>query len=337
MKSIVLNSPRTLRLQECGRPRDLQKGEALVRTLSVGICGTDYHAFNGDFPFMEYPRVLGHELCVEVLKIVDGSDSELSAGDRCAVEPYINCEECLACRVDRYNCCSNMKVIGIHSDGGMREQFVLPINKLHPSNDIPIDHAAIVEMLAIGAHAVRRADSLAGKSVLVVGLGPIGLGVANFAKIAGAKVAVTDRVSSRTEFASTELNLTGLQSDNLSEGVQDHFGDLPQIVFDATGSSNAMTNSFSLVNNSGQLIFVGLVSGRINFESPLFHSREMTLKSSRNATDKDFRYVLDTLRNGQTRVENWITHHSSPEKLQGDIENWIDPNFGVIKGVLNFA
>src|SRR5205085_8393314 len=133
MKAITLNQPGQLSLVETPGVDDrLTVTEARVRVCRVGICGTDLHAFKGEQPFFTYPRVLGHELAVEVIRVGE-QVGELRAGDRCAVEPYFNCGQCIACRKGKMNCCERIQVLGVHTDGGMREMMTVPADKLHRS------------------------------------------------------------------------------------------------------------------------------------------------------------------------------------------------------------
>src|SRR5437588_13052666 len=168
MKAIVLETPGAFRHVDVAAPPTPGPGEALVRIRQVGVCGTDLHAFRGEQPFFTYPRILGHELGVEVVA-VDPQEHGLTAGVHCAVEPYFNCGYCPACRRGKPNCCINLKVFGVHIDGGMRELAIVPVSKLHPSHTLSFEQLALVEPLSIGAHAVSRAQLASGANVLVVG------------------------------------------------------------------------------------------------------------------------------------------------------------------------
>src|SRR5215472_13954616 len=156
VKAIVLDTPGQLRLTQVEEPQSPGPGEALVRIHQVGVCGTDFHAFHGDQPFFSYPRILGHELGVEVVQMGD-SGGGLKTGDLCSVEPYINCGSCIACLRDKPNCCVGLQTLGVHIDGGMREEIVVPRRKLHVSRALTLDQLALVETLGIGCHAVERA------------------------------------------------------------------------------------------------------------------------------------------------------------------------------------
>ena len=207
MKAIRLEAPgRFAPVTLESASTQLQPDEALVRVHRIGVCGTDIHAFRGDQPFFSYPRILGHELGVEVLEL-GGPAEGIRRGQFCAVEPYLNCGTCIACRHGKPNCCVKLLVLGVHVDGGMREKLVLPIRKLHPSESLTLDQLALVETLAIGCHAVDRAALESNEFVLVIGAGPIGLGVVQFAIEAGAQVIVLDISPQRLEFCRSRLNV----------------------------------------------------------------------------------------------------------------------------------
>ncbi|HWQ13785.1 MAG TPA: alcohol dehydrogenase catalytic domain-containing protein, partial [Roseiflexaceae bacterium] len=207
VQTIILERPGELRLGSSEVPGAPGPGEALVRVRRVGICGTDIHAFHGRQPFFSYPRILGHELGVEVAALGPGADGP-PVGARCAVEPYLNCGVCVACRRGRTNCCVRLETLGVHTDGGMREYLVVPAAKLHPAERLSFEQLALVETLAIGAHAVQRAALEAGEWALVIGAGPIGLAAMQFARLAGARVIALDVSARRLELCRA-LGLAG--------------------------------------------------------------------------------------------------------------------------------
>src|SRR5438128_6989258 len=155
MKAIQLEKPQHFRRIEIAEPNPPGPGEALVQVHRVGICGTDYSGYLGKMPFVTYPRILGHELGVEVVAVGDGV-TNVKPGDRCSVEPYINDPTSYASRRGRPNCCERLQVLGVHTDGGMRPQFLVPARKLHVSAKLSFEQLALVETLAIGCHAVSR-------------------------------------------------------------------------------------------------------------------------------------------------------------------------------------
>ena len=191
MKAIVLEQPGRFIHRDLDEPTNPAPGEAIVRVHRVGICGSDISGYLGKMPFYSYPRIPGHELGVEVVAVGEGV-ANVRPGDRCSVEPYMNCQQCQACRRGASNCCQNLKVLGVHTDGGMRPKFTVPARKLHPSANLTLDQLALVETLAIGCHAVNRASPQRDEHVLVIGAGPIGLSVIEFVKLTGATLTVLD-------------------------------------------------------------------------------------------------------------------------------------------------
>jgi threonine dehydrogenase-like Zn-dependent dehydrogenase len=285
-------------------------GTALVRVHRIGVCGTDLHAFAGKQPFFSYPRVLGHELGVEVID--PGDDPQgLSAGDRCSVEPYLNCGHCLACRRGKPNCCTSLQVLGVHTDGGMAPRLRVPARKLHKSARLDYDQLALVETLGIGAHAVERAGLTRDDFVLVIGAGPIGLSVIQFAKVSGATLAVMDVSDTRLAFCRDQVGVAHtLKPGAAAPGELKRLGggDLPTCVIDATGNAASMMGCFELAGHGGRIVFVGLFQGDVTFNDPNFHRRELTLLASRNALPATFREVIRLVEDGQIDTRPWITH-----------------------------
>jgi 2-desacetyl-2-hydroxyethyl bacteriochlorophyllide A dehydrogenase len=337
MKTITLRQPGKFHLSETDPPTKPGPADALVRVRRVGICGTDVHAYGGRQPFFTYPRILGHELGVEVLEI-GANESGIETGNSCAVEPYLNCGHCIACRNGKTNCCTDLKVLGVHTDGGMREQITVPIVKLHKSDSLSLDQLALVETLGIGAHAVDRANLLPADCVLVIGAGPIGLSVIQFATIAGARVIVTDVSQSRLDFCSKAFPVEAaiVAGADLEENLKSITGDLPTAVFDATGNPKSMSQAFQLVAPGGRLIFVGLVQADISFNDPHFHRREMTLLATRNSTAKDFKRIISLMESGKIDTSSWITHRASCVDMVERFPVWIRPGSETIKAMVEF-
>lgn len=334
MRTVVLEQPGVFRLMETAEPV-LAPGEALVRVHRVGICGTDLHAFAGRQPFFEYPRVLGHELGVEVID--PGSDPHgLRRGDRCSVEPYLNCGRCSACRRGKSNCCAHLKVLGVHVDGGMRPLLAVPAAKLHRSARLDYDQLALIETLAIGAHAVERADVQQDDFVLVAGAGPIGLSAIQFALTRTRRLAVMDVNAARLD---TCRALFGVQQTLHAGGdpaaeLMRLGGDLPTVVIDATGNPGSMAAAFDLVASGGRIVFVGLCNGNISFSDPNFHRREITLLASRNAPPATFQRIIALAESGQVCTAPWITHRIPFEDTARMFQTAIVRDVQVLKAMI---
>jgi alcohol dehydrogenase len=319
MKAIRLERPghyAEVEIPEAAKPGP---GEALVRIRRVGICGTDVAGFLGKMPFYGYPRIPGHELGVEVLE-AGGGVAHVRPGDLCAVEPYLDCGRCFACRRGRSNCCETLRCLGVHTDGGLRERMVLPARKLHPAPGLSLDQLPLVETLGIGAHAVERGDPQPRESVLVVGAGPIGLAVLQFARLREARVSILDANPRRAEFARESMGA-------LPAGEEETFA----VAFDATGSAASMGASLRRVAHSGRLVFVGITSEEVSIPDPLFHRLEATILASRNSLPGDFRRIIRLIGEGKIDTRPWVTHRAAFEDYIAKFPEFTRPEAGMIK------
>ena len=269
MASGVVVEPGVFQLQMRDFPIEAREGWVLVDICAVGICGTDYHIFEGKHPYLEYPRLVGHELSGRVAK----STSGWLAGELVVINPYLSCGKCRACRKGKSNCCSRIEVLGVHRDGGMCSRIAVPSGNLYRASGLSELQAAMVEFLAIGAHAVRRAGAMEGDRVLVTGAGPIGIGTALFASIQGAEVHLLDLSDARLQQASRKFGFDKLHlaGDNILSGsLADGF----DVVFDATGSARAIEAGFPLLAHGSRYVLVSVVKDQIRFDDPEFHKRE---------------------------------------------------------------
>lgn len=335
MLAVVCVEPGKIVLEERVEPA-LVAGVAKIRIRSIGICGTDYHIFEGSHPFLEYPRVMGHELSGEVAEIND--DSNFSIGDKVIVNPYLPCDRCIACRKGKPNCCSNIRVLGVHTDGGMTEFLNVPEKQLYLANELTFAQAAMVEFLSIGAHGVRRGEIRSGDRVLVVGAGPIGLGAAIFAQIAGGSVSILDVNSSRISAAVSLIKdsrgfVLGATTDgDISEYTD---GEMFDVVLDATGNKRAMEASIKYVAHGGTCVYISVVKDQITFDDPYFHAREMRLIGSRNATKRDFETVISSIKNGMIPIDLLNTHAATLSELPQKLPQWLGEQDSLIKAIVS--
>ncbi|PPK85693.1 hypothetical protein CLV84_2596 [Neolewinella xylanilytica] len=338
MKRIVCREPGTFELEASSAPTP-GPGEALLRIHRVGICGTDLHAFQGNQAFFTYPRILGHELSAEILSI--GSESGgLAPGDRVIVMPYIFCGNCIACRAGKTNCCRQMAVLGVHVDGGMQQEISVRSDLLLPAGQLSHEEVAIVEPLAIGAHALRRARTELDDTVVVVGCGPIGIGILAQASAIGCRVIALDTDAGRLAFVRKALGIqdTVLVDEQAAAQVaQLTNGDLATVVFDATGNKQALESGVRYMAHGGRYVLVGLSKGELSFNHPEIHAKESTLLCSRNATREDFESVRAFLESGQFPTGKYITHSVPFEEMIGHFESWLQPQNGVIKAMVDWT
>lgn len=334
MRAVVCRKPGELTIEDRPEP-ERGPAEVLVGIRRIGICGTDYHIYEGKHPYLQYPRVIGHELAGEVLEAPPGG--AFRPGQAVVVNPYLSCGTCIACRKNKPNCCTNIAVLGVHCDGGMCERISVPERNLYPAGGLSLDQAASVEFLAIGAHAVARSGLTAGARVLVIGAGPIGLGAAIFAGLAGGEVTIMDRDRERMEFAlKAELAARAIEAgDRTAEAVREATGgDGFDVVFDATGNRPSMEAAFGHVAHGGTLVLVGVLIDNITFFDPEFHKREMGVLGSRNALRADFETVMAAVESGRAPLQRLLTHRTSLLGVTADLPRWTTAKAGLVKALV---
>ncbi len=340
MQAIQFTRPETITLIELPEPSLPGPGEALVRTHRMGICGTDLSGYLGKMPFFSYPRIPGHELGLEVLAVGDGV-SNIRAGDKVSLEPYVNDPASPTSLKGSSNCCPGVQVLGVHTDGGLRDSWIVPARKLHPGNHLSYDQLALVETLAIGYHAVQRGNPQPGETVLVIGAGPIGLACLEFLKLMDLRVVIMDMVQGRLDFVRDKLGLKkgilvrgdGAELAEL-ESLTD--GQLADVIIDATGSAVSMSTCFQYAAFTGRVVYVGITTQEVKFpHAPVFHRRELTLLASRNALPKDFGEIITLIGEGKIDTDAWITHRLPFAEVPTGFAKFTDPKLGAIKVIID--
>ena len=290
-------------------------------------------------PFFSYPRIPGHELGVEVVAVGPGV-TNVAVGDRCCVEPYINCQQCHSCKRGLTNCCEHHQTLGVHCDGGLRPLFTVPARKLHRSPTLAHEQNALVETLAIGCHAIDRGAPTSAETVLVIGAGPIGLSAVEFAKLSGARVIVIDRVAARLAFVRERMGITDTLLATGGASDLDAIRELTdgrfcEVVVDATGSNASMGEALAYCAFGGRLVFVGITQAEVSFpHAPVMHRRELSILASRNALSRDFTRIIGLIEAGRINTAPWITHRIPFADAIRIFPTLIEPTSGVIKGVI---
>lgn len=343
MKALVMTKPGEFALED--RPRPVpQNDEVLFKVLSIGVCGTDLHAFEGTQPFFSYPRVVGHELAVvaaEIPAAARKASGNMREGDVVSLLPYLYCGGCIACRNGKTNCCASLKVLGVHIDGGMQEYLSIPARYAVPAGNVKPRDIALVECFSIGFHGVRRANPRPGEAALVVGAGPIGIGVIHGLKERGAKVIVMDindrRLAYAKEIAGADYTVNSLNADPEKAVADITGGELAPLVMDATGNAAQMMKAFNYAAPGGTIVYVGLVRADISFHDPVLHAKEITLMASRNASKEDFANVIAGIESGRVNTSGFVTHTANLAETPSQFPAWIKPETGCIKAVVSIA
>ena len=341
MRAIQISEPKTLKRIDIDEPAAPAAGQALVRTHRMGVCGTDISCYLGKFPFFDFPRIPGHELGVEVVAVGDGV-SNVKPGDRCSVEPYMNCGTCYPCRRGATNCCQNLEVIGVMTDGGLCESFLVRAEKLHPSDQLSFEQLALVETLAIGCHANDRGAPGKGDHALIIGMGPIGLATLEFARLTDATISVMDMNPDRLEFVRRNYGIentilfegNGSEVDRMKEITA---GDFYQVVTDATGNKHSMSGALQYVAPTGSLVYVGITTEEVSFRHPAMHKPEASIVASRNALPPDFTRIIRLIEDGTINTDPWITHRTGFDSVLDDFESFTKPETGVIKAIIEVS
>lgn len=338
MKTLVCTQPGLFEYKNADMPL-ATPDHSIIKIKRVGVCGTDLHAFEGTQPYFEYPRILGHELAGELVSVDNAPGFQV--GEAVTFVPYFSCGVCIACRNGKPNCCSKIKVCGVHQDGGMVEYLSVPSSSLVHGQGLSFDELALVEPLSIGAHGVRRAGLVPGEFVLIMGLGPIGLASLVFARQAGAKIIAMDIDNNRLQFCGNTLKadhvVNALDKDIMDQLLQITGGDMPTTVIDATGNLHAINAGFNYMAHGGRYVLIGLQKGNISFSHPEFHKREATLMSSRNATRDDFEYVIAQIKNKQIDPAVFITTRELFQNVKAEFAHWLSPEAGVIKAMIEMS
>lgn len=336
MKTLVCVQPREFQYREDKVPV-AREGYSIIRIKRVGICGTDLHAYDGTQPYFTYPRVLGHEIAAEY---ISGNASDLKAGDLCTIIPYLACNKCIACRNGKPNCCIDLKVCGVHIDGAMSEYYSIPSDALLKTEGLSPDETALIEPLAIAAHGIRRVIAVKDEHIVIMGAGPIGLGLAAFAKLAGAIVIMVDTRMDRLLFSKENLNadhIIDASTTSVEEEIKKITNkEMSPVVIDATGNLKAIESGLSFLSHGGRYVLVGLQKEDFTFNHPEFHKREATLMSSRNATRNDFEFVIREIKDKIIDPSVLITHKVSFDKAANEFEKFADPANKVIKAIIEF-
>jgi len=266
----------------------LKAGDVRLKVSFCGICGSDVHEFVDGAHAIPVgaphavsremaPLVIGHEFTGEVIEAATGVD--LAPGTRVAVQPEYRCGNCAACRRGEYNLCLSMGFAGLMGSGGMAEEAVLPAYMLHKLPDAVSDRqAAVLEPAAVALHALRRGRVRAGDTVAVAGAGPIGLLIAQLARIAGSRrVIVSDvseaRLAMARDLGATEtVNATTADLAVVANGVD--------VAFEAVGMQVTLDAALASVRKGGRVVFVGLCGGPVSIDGFDVVNRELEIIAS---------------------------------------------------------
>lgn len=323
---IVLNEPGTVDMKQVGLTEP-QEDEALIEVEAMGICGSDIGAFRGTNPLVTYPRILGHEVAGRILKINNNNPKNLAVGDRVIVDPYIWCGNCYPCKIGRTNCCENLRVIGVHIDGGMREKFVHPAHLLHklPEN-MPLASTPLAEPLTIALHALHRTETKVGEHVVIIGAGAIGFMAALVAIHYQATPILIDIVQERLDHAykaGIEHIINPKTTDVIKRIGEITHGRMAEVVIEASGANSAVRATLDYVSFAGRIAFTGWPKQETSLPTNLITFKEIDIRGSRTSAN-EFNEAIELLSSGTVCADAIISKVITMEEIPAMIRELSD-------------
>jgi L-iditol 2-dehydrogenase len=311
MKAAVWHGGKDVRIEEVPDPK-VNTDDVLVRVKSVGICGSDAHAFEGKSKRRIPPLILGHEFA-GIVADVGTRVHDFQNGDRVVVEPTISCGVCEPCSNGRTNICVEIKFIGLHIPGAFAEYIAVPARKCHKLPDsVSFDEAALVEPLSVATHAVNMTPTRVGDNLLIIGSGVIGLLILQVAKHrVGGNVFVSDLIDYRLDLAK-RLGANAV-IDSGKEDVTKRVRELTNgkgvdAVIEAVGVQDTLQQGLTVVKKGGEVTITGLLQQIIEVDVMKLVTNEITMRGDYTYTSGDFKTSLDLIKNDVVHVKPLITH-----------------------------
>ena len=325
MKAVYMEKPWNIEISDVQMPNP-KEGEALLRVKSAGICGSDIGAFRGTNGLVSYPRIIGHEIAGEVISIPENNKNGIKPGDRVIVDPYLYCGHCYPCSIGRTNCCVDLKVLGVHVDGGMAEYFCHPADMLlKVPDDMPWDIIPLAEPLTIALHGIHRLNLKAGEHIAINGAGPIGLLAAMVALHYGAEPIMIDLVKERLDFAkSLGVRYTiNLREEDLVEKVSEYTnGRMAECVMEASGANSAIRATLDIVSHAGRIALTGWPKQETPIPTDMITRKEVDVRGARTSAG-EFPEAIDLIYHQKVDARRILTKvisiDEAPETIR-DIE-----------------
>ncbi|MEH8043950.1 zinc-binding alcohol dehydrogenase family protein [Gallibacterium anatis] len=335
IKAVKLDKPHQVSIQETQFPVK-KENEVLIKVESVGICGSDIGAYRGTNPLVTYPRILGHEVVGRIIESGIGMPSNIKIGDRVIVDPYIYCGSCYPCSIGRTNCCTNLKVIGVHIDGGMQEIITHPAHLITKvPNNIPLNLLPLAEPLTIALHAIHRTKVKQGEFVTIIGAGAIGLMAALVSKLYGATPILIDILDKRLEYAKSigvTHTINSLKEDPQEQINKITNSQLSQVVIEASGANESIQNTLKYTSFAGRIALTGWPKKETLLPTNIITFKELDIYGSRTSKG-EFEEALNLISSGKFDAKDIVTKTISfdeiPEyigKLSNEPDNYLKIN-----------
>jgi 2-desacetyl-2-hydroxyethyl bacteriochlorophyllide A dehydrogenase len=310
MKSIVIKAPGVVEIVEREMPRP-KEGEALLKVLYGGICGSDLGSYNGTFAYFSYPRTPGHELSARIEKIGQNNRG-LKEGMVVTCNPYFNCAHCYSCEHGLINACMDNQTMGVQREGAFSEYIPMPIDRIIDGKGLAPHLLTLVEPFCISYHGVKRAHVRKGDNVLIVGSGSIGILAAFSAMSKGAKVYMADISAQKLEKAQS-LGVDGVILNSSPGEFNDQVGRITHgngfdVCIEAVGLPSTFLNCIDAACFGGRVVQIGVGKRNADFNFTLIQKKELNLYGSRNSLTEDFTELIDVVLAGGLPLEQIITN-----------------------------
>jgi 2-desacetyl-2-hydroxyethyl bacteriochlorophyllide A dehydrogenase len=322
LKALQVQKPHEMKLIEQNEPGSPGRGEVLVKIKRMGICGSDMHILHGENPFAKYPRIIGHEIAGEIVSTGDHV-SGLNPEDKVVIEPISSCGECYACKNGRPNVCTELKVMGVHVEGGAQEFIKVPLTQVHKvRDDLSWAEIVLVEPFTIGAQAVYRGEVQENDVVFVMGAGPIGLCCLQMAKLYGAKVIISDINKDKLKFAEESgadfvINVGETDAEEEIRKYTDGMG--ANVVIDAVGTPKTFEQAVQIASAAGRVVLLGFNANPSSIAQLEITKKELNVCGSRLQTHR-FQYVVDLFNERKLDLSGFVTHEYPVDKVEEAIE-----------------
>ncbi|BFU60845.1 MULTISPECIES: zinc-dependent alcohol dehydrogenase [Rodentibacter] len=327
IRSVCLQEPKKVEIKQVPYPTK-NRDEVLIKIESMGICGSDIGAYRGTNPLVTYPRILGHELIGIVIESGIGMPKDINVGDRVVIEPYVYCNNCYPCSIGRTNCCENLKVLGVHIDGGMQEIITHPAHLITkvPGN-LPIEQLVLAEPLTISLHAIHRTKVKVGEFVTIIGAGAIGLMAALVAQAYGATPILVDILDERLDYAlkiGIPYIINPTKQNDIEAIKEITNGRMSEVVIEASGANSAVKNTLKYTSFAGRVALTGWPKAETPLPTNLITFKELNIYGSRTSKG-EFKEALELLSNGKINpnhiISKIIKFEQLPEFIRKQSEN----------------
>ena len=339
MKGIVIAGPGKVEIREMEMP-SAGEGEALLRPLFGGICGSDLNSYRGTNAYLTYPRIPGHELSAEIVEIGE-NDRGFRTGDLVTVNPYFNCGKCYSCRRGLVNACMSNQTMGVQRDGGFTEFLTMPVSRLIDGGGLDARTLALIEPFCIGYHGIQRASVGAGDRVLVVGAGTIGVLAAAAAKSCGALVWICDVAPKKLEYAAG----FGLDGTILNDSPE-HFrrawqeitdGNGFDVTVECVGLPETFQDCLDAACFGGRVSVIGIGKHNIDLDFTVIQKKELNIFGSRNALTRDFEELIRLVKEQNLQLDRVITNVYPFEQAPQAFEDFHRNAGSMLKVMLQFG